>query len=241
MLLDEFKLKELVNNGFSNKEIALICKTSRSTVVRNKSFFNLSSNFHKKKHENKKCLQCELEFDCLKSENRIFCSHSCSAIYNNSIRANVKEDKYESLKIKNGEVIKECINCKLEFKIDSRNFSTHKYRKYCSVDCHKEYGEESRFLKIKNGEIVSNRTIKIYLIKNHGNKCMKCGWCEVNSITGKVPIELEHIDGNSENNSLENLSLLCPNCHSLTPTYKALNKGNGRYARMTRYKEGKSF
>ena len=39
---------------------------------------------------------------------------------------------------------------------------------------------------------------------------MDCGWCEKNIVTNKVPIELEHIDGNSENNSLDNLKLLCP-------------------------------
>lgn len=57
---------------------------------------------------------------------------------------------------------------------------------------------------------------------------MLCGWNEVHTITGKVPIQMEHIDGNSTNNRLENLKLLCPNCHSLTPTYGALNKGSGR-------------
>jgi len=60
---------------------------------------------------------------------------------------------------------------------------------------------------------------------------MYCGWCEVNKVTGNVPIQLEHIDGDSKNNSLDNLKLLCPNCHSLTPTYGYLNKGNGRSER----------
>ena len=95
-------------------------------------------------------------------------------------------------------------------------------------------------LRISNGR-ASTKTLKRFLIENYGDKCMECGWCEINKVTGKVPIELEHIDGNSENNSLENLKLLCPNCHSLTPTYKALNSGNGRYKRMERYKEGKSY
>ena len=81
----------------------------------------------------------------------------------------------------------------------------------------------------------------IDLIKENGEKCMKCGWCEINPLTNKVPIELEHKDGNSENNNLDNLELLRPNCHSLTPTYKALNKGKGRYKRRERYKEGKSY
>jgi len=70
---------------------------------------------------------------------------------------------------------------------------------------------------------------------------MECGWKEKNVVTGNIPIELEHIDGNSENNLLTNLKLLCPNCHSLTPTYKALNVGNGRHKRRERYKDGKSY
>ena len=70
---------------------------------------------------------------------------------------------------------------------------------------------------------------------------MECGWGEENPKTNKVPIELEHIDGNSNNNELSNLKLLCPNCHSLTPTYKGANRGNGRYERKERYKKGKSY
>jgi 5-methylcytosine-specific restriction endonuclease McrA len=57
---------------------------------------------------------------------------------------------------------------------------------------------------------------------------MECGWNKMNSYTGKIPIQLEHIDGNSENNELSNLKLLCPNCHTLTPTWGGANKGNGR-------------
>jgi 5-methylcytosine-specific restriction endonuclease McrA len=60
---------------------------------------------------------------------------------------------------------------------------------------------------------------------------MECDWNKVNETTGKVPIQLEHIDGHSENNTLSNLKLLCPNCHSLTSTFGALNKGNGRKKR----------
>lgn len=84
--------------------------------------------------------------------------------------------------------------------------------------------------------------------KNHiycSNKCHNedyyCGWGEKNEYTGKIPLEVEHIDGNSENNKEENLTLLCPNCHSLTKTYKGANKGNGRFNRRERYKENKSY
>lgn len=45
-------------------------------------------------------------------------------------------------------------------------------------------------------------------------------------------VEVEHIDGDWENNSLTNLTLLCPNCHALTPTFRGLNRGRGRSYRL---------
>jgi predicted HNH restriction endonuclease len=53
----------------------------------------------------------------------------------------------------------------------------------------------------------------------------------VNPYTGKIPLEIEHIDGNYMNNDENNLDLICPNCHSLTGTYKSLNLGHGRKSR----------
>lgn len=50
----------------------------------------------------------------------------------------------------------------------------------------------------------------------------------MNTYTGKIPLEVEHIDGNFLNNKEENLILLCPNYHSLTSTYKGANRGNRR-------------
>jgi len=74
--------------------------------------------------------------------------------------------------------------------------------------------------------------IRTHLIKDAGEKCSSCGWNERNKVTGKVPLEIDHIDGNSENNSESNLRLLCPNCHSLTPYFRNLNRGRGREWRM---------
>ena len=53
----------------------------------------------------------------------------------------------------------------------------------------------------------------------------KCYSCKLEEWLDKpIPLELEHIDGNSSNNRIENLTLLCPNCHSMTDTYRGKNK-----------------
>lgn len=53
-------------------------------------------------------------------------------------------------------------------------------------------------------------------------KCCSCGLTEW---LGKpIPLELHHIDGDRNNNNLENLELRCPNCHYFTDTYKSKNR-----------------
>lgn len=58
----------------------------------------------------------------------------------------------------------------------------------------------------------------------------KCAWCEGETWRGQpIPLELDHIDGDHLNNEIENLRLLCPNCHAQTPTYRGRN---ARYPRI---------
>lgn len=52
-------------------------------------------------------------------------------------------------------------------------------------------------------------------------KCEKCGI--VDWMGEPISLQLEHIDGNHSNNALENLQVLCPNCHSQTDTYAGKN------------------
>lgn len=55
-----------------------------------------------------------------------------------------------------------------------------------------------------------------------GVKRYECERCKITSYNGDhIGLELDHIDGNSTNHRLENLRLLCPNCHSQTPTYRS--------------------
>ncbi len=126
-----------------------------------------------------------------------------------------------------------CLNCNLEIK--NKN-------KYCSIKCQKEHEYNTYIDKWKNNEINGMRGdyqismhIKTYLFKKYNNKCARCGWGEKNKYTGNIPLEIEHIDGNYKNNNEENLILLCPNCHSLTSTYKGANLKHGRKARNKYY------
>ena len=107
--------------------------------------------------------------------------------------------------------------------------------KYCSNKCQSQYKYEQYIKRWKKGKekgmkgksLISGH-IKRYLIETRGEKCEECGWNKENQKTLKIPLDVDHKDGNYKNNTEENLRLLCPNCHSLTPNYKALNKGYGR-------------
>jgi hypothetical protein len=82
----------------------------------------------------------------------------------------------------------------------------------------------------KNGR--SPTYIKRWLRETQGDKCSQCGWAEIHPTTGIIPVQIDHVNGNFMDNKPENVRLLCPNCHSLTPTFGALNKGQGRHVRL---------
>lgn len=123
--------------------------------------------------------------------------------------------------------MKNCLNCGKQL--------TKTQTKYCCQKCQLDFQYSQYIERWKKGEEdgsrgqyqVSNH-VKRYMFERADYKCEKCGWGEINPFTGNIPLEIDHIDGNYMNNKESNLQVLCPNCHSLTSTYKGANKGNGR-------------
>lgn len=67
----------------------------------------------------------------------------------------------------------------------------------------------------------TNKLRKKILIRENGHKCESCNLSEW--LSQQIILEMDHIDGNRNNNVRENLRLLCPNCHSMTRTWKGKN------------------
>lgn len=128
---------------------------------------------------------------------------------------------------------KNCKHCNKTFN------ATHNKVQFCSHDCFSKFKPKNTIERWLKGEISGIKAgcrllkpIRDYLLKQANYKCQKCEWDKINPKTGKCPLEINHIDGNSNNNRPENLEVICPNCHSLTLNWKALNKGNGNKERL---------
>lgn len=113
----------------------------------------------------------------------------------------------------------------------------------CSVDCWNKFEFLDRVSKIvesgRMGEWAQNPYAQKRVLGHlKGLSCWICGittWREK-----PAPLVLDHIDGNSSNDRLDNLRLVCGNCNMQLETFAGRNKGSGRHYRRVRYREGKS-
>ncbi len=183
---------------------------------------NYKARVERYKANPKTCAWCQSPLAYEKRRND-YCSHSCAAIKHNQHNLhNYTTGLY---------VKKPCVICG----------TLTKNSKYCSRKCKKQYYWDERAKQIEETGFISthSKTVKGHLIKQRGYKCEICNISEW--LGQRLPLVLDHIDGNADNWSIDNLRLLCSNCDSLTDTYKGKNVGKGRYSRRQRYKEGKSY
>lgn len=172
---------------------------------------------HLKYEQNPKyCLNCNTQIPYEKRYGK-FCNASCSASYNN--RINPKRVSSKS-------AVCSCGNPKL------------RTNKYCD-----ECAQNHVYHKISSLEETKlDRVRKRILLEERGHRCEVCGLTEWMGLP--IPIELDHIDGSSDNNTAANLRLICPNCHAQTATYKGSNMGknsNRQQMRRKRYASGQTY
>lgn len=120
-----------------------------------------------------------------------------------------------------------CLHCNKENK-----YGASKTNKFCNNTCQQGYQKRLADIQIEQGVVLGIAIMRRYVFDTRGNNCESCG--VGNEYNNKpLTLQLDHIDGNSDNNSLINLQILCPNCHSQTDTYGS--KGNGkRYKKITK-------
>ena len=120
-----------------------------------------------------------------------------------------------------------CRNCGDQFKPHRDSFGF-----YCSNACQKYKEYTDRVSAWLNGEIKGytgkalqvKNFVRRYLHETRGTSCESCGWNKRHPCDGSVLTEIDHIDGDAENCNIDNLRILCPNCHSMTSTFRARNK-----------------
>jgi Zn finger protein HypA/HybF involved in hydrogenase expression len=190
--MEKEKLEKLVNDGLSIRKIGEITKTSYTKVRYWLDKYELKTNGHDKKYS----------WDETRLRDAV----------------NKSECKSDVLRF-------------LKISTKSGNFQTlDKYLKKYGIDnssLEYDYKRGNKWgIKHRNEEIfcknsvVSKNTLKNRILKENLIE-YKCGSCELGDTWNgkKIQLQLDHINGKNDDNRVENLRYLCPNCHSQTETY----------------------
>ena len=109
--------------------------------------------------------------------------------------------------------------------IDTNHFTGHGHLKGKRNTWAKTTKLEDILINPYTGGITTARLKKMLLKAGvFEAKCYQCSNTEWNK--SPIPLELEHKNGDNKDNRIENLTLLCPNCHAQTTTYRGKNKRN---------------
>lgn len=102
--------------------------------------------------------------------------------------------------------------------IKKYNFNTDHFFELNGISHNKGQFDYSRF---KKGVAIKSFNMKNALAALKGYKCECCNNTTWNG--QEIPLEVHHLDGDNLNNEIENLQLLCPNCHAQTENYRSRN------------------
>ena len=119
------------------------------------------------------------------------------------------------------------------YKFDTSHFSGRAWNKGLSYPFKAKIPTQD--ILVKNSRFQSYK-LKNRLIKEglKSEKCEICGWSE-RSDDGRIPLELDHINGDGNDNRINNLRILCPNCHSLQITHRGRNSTKDKVRWRNRY------
>jgi hypothetical protein len=176
----------------------------------------------------KKCPKCLHEFDDhSKWGPKKFCSRKCanSRTRTKEIKEKISKSVENFLEThprqKQEKSTSVCLSTKNKInRYKKKSVEEKKHNKEISVRKLKET-KLAQYLATPFNQLGSeNRRRRVFEEQN-----FSCSCCGIDSWQGeKLPLELDHIDGDNQNNKRDNLRALCPNCHSLTSTWRGRNK-----------------
>ena len=120
-----------------------------------------------------------------------------------------------------------CVYCGKEHRVKGKNYKN----KYCNNQCQANHKQEQWYIEnlplFEQGLLKSRVAVKRFIKERDGYQCSICDQQPEHNGKSLIMI-LDHIDGDASNNKPDNFRLVCPNCDTQLPTYKAKNTGNGR-------------
>lgn len=197
--MEEKKISEKAKEGFSIREMCKFFDVSYTTMRYWLNKFKIKTSGYTKTYNwEEKILREAIE----KSE--------CKSDILRHLNISVKSGNFQTLE-------RYCIKYSID--INHLKYSHNRGHKFQESKTNEELFVEN---STSIGKTIKERIIKEKLIK------YKCACCknEGEWMGIKLTLQLDHINGVNNDNRLNNLRFLCPNCHSQTKTYAAKNKNN---------------